>query len=72
MIKNKEIASPKSGRESVFYFPGCGNEKLFSQVSIAVLGMLYDMGVQVVLPPGYRCCGHPQKGNGLSKRVMIS
>lgn len=52
MIKNKEIASPKSGRESVFYFPGCGNEKLFSQVSIAVLGMLYDMGVQIVLPPG--------------------
>ena len=35
VIKNKEIASPKSGRESVFYFPGCGNEKLFSQVSIA-------------------------------------
>lgn len=68
VIKNKEIASPKSGRESVFYFPGCGNEKLFSQVSIAVLGMLYDMGVQVVLPPGYRCCGHPQKGNGLSKK----
>ena len=26
------------------------------------------MGVQVVLPPGYRCCGHPQKGNGLSKK----
>lgn len=68
MIKNKEIASPKSGRESVFYFPGCGNEKLFSQVSIAVLGMLYDMGVQVVLPPGYRCWRHPQKGNGLSKK----
>ena len=30
--------------------------------------MLYDMGVQIVLPPGYRCCGHPQKGNGLSKK----
>ena len=26
------------------------------------------MGVQIVLPPGYRCCGHPQKGNGLSKK----
>lgn len=68
VIKNKELAASDQPRESVFYFPGCGNEKLFSQVSIAVLGMLYDLGVQVILPPGYRCCGHPQKGNGLKDK----
>ena len=68
VIKNKELAASDKPRESVFYFPGCGNEKLFSQVSIAVLGILYDLGVQIILPPGYRCCGHPQKGNGLSQK----
>ncbi|MBQ8829312.1 MAG: DUF3683 domain-containing protein [Burkholderiaceae bacterium] len=51
--------------ETVFYFPGCGGERLFSEISIAVLGLLYDLGVQVILPPGYRCCGHPQEGDGL-------
>ena len=66
VIKNRKQPSPK-GQESVFYFPGCGSEKLFSEVSIAVLGALYDLGVQTILPPGYLCCGYPQKGNGLAK-----
>ncbi len=55
-------------KETVFYFPGCGNERLFPQVSIAVLGMLQDLGVQTVLPPGYLCCGYPQAGNGLKDK----
>jgi FAD/FMN-containing dehydrogenase/Fe-S oxidoreductase len=50
--------------EAVFYFPGCGSERLFSQVGLATLAMLYDIGVQTVLPPGYLCCGYPQLGNG--------
>ena len=50
--------------ESVFYFPGCGSERLFSQVSMATLAMLYDTGVQTVLPPGYLCCGYPQTSSG--------
>jgi Fe-S oxidoreductase len=28
---------------------------------------LHDLGVQTVLPPGYRCCGHPQHGNGMEE-----
>lgn len=67
IIRNHNVQPASAQTESVFYFPGCGNERLFSQVSIAVLGMLFDLGVQTILPPGYRCCGHPQKGNGLSK-----
>ncbi|MGD8642218.1 MAG: FAD-binding and (Fe-S)-binding domain-containing protein, partial [Gammaproteobacteria bacterium] len=50
--------------ESVFYFPGCGSERLFSQIAMATLAMLYDTGVQTVLPPGYLCCGYPQTSGG--------
>lgn len=50
--------------EAVFYFPGCGSERLFSQVGLATQAMLWYSGVQTVLPPGYLCCGYPQKGNG--------
>ncbi|MCP4700077.1 MAG: DUF3683 domain-containing protein [Gammaproteobacteria bacterium] len=59
--------------ETVFYFPGCGCERLFSQTGLATLAMLYDLGVQTVLPPGYLCCGHPQAVAGnLRKSRQIS
>jgi Fe-S oxidoreductase len=48
----------------VFYFPGCGSERLFSQVGLATQAMLWHAGVQTVLPPGYLCCGYPQRGSG--------
>jgi Fe-S oxidoreductase len=50
--------------EAVFYFPGCGSERLFSQVGLATQAMLYHVGVQTVLPPGYLCCGYPQTSSG--------
>jgi len=50
--------------EAVFYFPGCGSERLFSQIGLATIAMLYEQGVQTVLPPGYLCCGYPQKSGG--------
>lgn len=50
--------------DAVFYFPGCGSERLFSQVGMATLAMLYEVGVKTVLPPGYLCCGYPQTANG--------
>ncbi len=50
--------------EAVFYFPGCGSERLFSQVGLATQAMLYAIGVQTVLPPGYLCCGFPQRASG--------
>jgi FAD/FMN-containing dehydrogenase/Fe-S oxidoreductase len=53
-----------SESEAVFYFPGCGSERLFSQVGLATQAMLWHVGVQTVLPPGYVCCGYPQRGNG--------
>ena len=49
------IRDPKTTNaetEAVFYFPGCGSERLFSQVGLATQAMLWQRGVQTVLPPG--------------------
>ncbi|MEP7208200.1 MAG: DUF3400 domain-containing protein, partial [Casimicrobiaceae bacterium] len=61
------IRDPKKLTEdsdAVFYFPGCGSERLFSQVGLATQAMLYHVGAQCVLPPGYLCCGYPQTAAG--------
>ncbi len=56
--------SAPADAEAVFYFPGCGSERLFSDIALATLAMLYETGSQTVLPPGYLCCGYPQISNG--------
>jgi len=50
--------------EAVFYFPGCGSERIFSQIGLATQAMLYEIGAITVLPPGYLCCGYPQTATG--------
>jgi FAD/FMN-containing dehydrogenase/Fe-S oxidoreductase len=62
VIRDPARTTPDS--EAVFYFPGCGSERLFSQVGLATQAMLWRAGVQTVLPPGYLCCGYPQRGSG--------
>jgi FAD/FMN-containing dehydrogenase/Fe-S oxidoreductase len=62
IIRNPKVTTSES--EAVFYFPGCGSERLFSQVGLATQAMLWHAGVQTVLPPGYLCCGYPQRGSG--------
>ncbi len=62
IIRDPKATTAES--EAVFYFPGCGSERLFSQVGLATQAMLWHAGVQTVLPPGYLCCGYPQKGSG--------
>ena len=62
VIRNPQATTVDS--EAVFYFPGCGSERLFSQVGLATQAMLWHAGVQTVLPPGYVCCGYPQRGSG--------
>ncbi len=54
----------KANGRAVFYFPGCGSERLFSQVGLATQAMLFDLGINVVLPPSYICCGYPSIANG--------
>jgi Fe-S oxidoreductase len=59
--------------DAVFYFPGCGSERLFSQVGLSTLAMLYEVGTETVLPPSYLCCGYPQTSSGdIAKGQAIS
>jgi FAD/FMN-containing dehydrogenase/Fe-S oxidoreductase len=62
IIRDPSRASDES--DAVFYFPGCGSERLFSQVGLATQAMLYHVGAHCVLPPGYLCCGYPQTAAG--------
>ena len=62
VIRDPAKATDES--EAVFYFPGCGSERLFSQVALATQAMLYHLGIVTVLPPGYLCCGYPQTSGG--------
>jgi len=66
IIRNPKLSHDES--DAVFYFPGCGSERLFSQIAMATLHMLYEAGVQTVLPPGYLCCGYPQTSAGLKSK----
>jgi FAD/FMN-containing dehydrogenase/Fe-S oxidoreductase len=62
VIRNPAKVTEES--EAVFYFPGCGSERLFGQVGLATQAMLYEIGSICVLPPGYLCCGYPQTSAG--------
>ena len=66
IIRNPELNHDTS--DAVFYFPGCGSERLFSQIGMATMSMLYECGTQTVLPPGYLCCGYPQSSAGLADK----
>jgi FAD/FMN-containing dehydrogenase/Fe-S oxidoreductase len=62
VIRNPQKTNDDS--DAVFYFPGCGSERLFSTVGLATQAMLYEIGAITVLPPGYLCCGYPQTAAG--------
>ena len=54
--------------KTVFYFPGCGSERLYADISMASLYILLKADVRVVLPPPFLCCGFPAKVN--AKKTM--
>jgi FAD/FMN-containing dehydrogenase/Fe-S oxidoreductase len=66
ILRDPKVAPEEA--EAVFYFPGCGSERLFSDVGLATLAMLYGHGALTVLPPGYLCCGYPQRAAGMEER----
>jgi len=55
-------------KATVFYFPGCGSERLYSSVSMAALHVLGEAGARVVLPPPFLCCGFPAHANGRTEQ----
>ena len=67
IIRNPHKLSDDS--EAVFYFPGCGSERLFGQIGLATQAMLYEIGAITVLPPGYLCCGYPQNASGQENKA---
>jgi FAD/FMN-containing dehydrogenase len=61
------VFEPGGGAEAertVFYFPGCGSERLQSHISMAAIHVLTELRTRVILPPPFMCCGFPQKVNG--------
>ncbi|MCB9494482.1 MAG: DUF3683 domain-containing protein [Desulfobacteraceae bacterium] len=57
------ISPPLETESTVFYFPGCGSERLFGTISMASLYILLKAGKRVILPPPYLCCGFPANVN---------
>ena len=68
IVRNPALTSEDS--DAVFYFPGCGSERLFGQVGLATQAMLYEVGAITVLPPGYLCCGYPQTAAGEAEQGL--
>ncbi|MBI4807380.1 MAG: DUF3683 domain-containing protein [Nitrosomonadales bacterium] len=66
VIRNPRKVNEES--EAVFYFPGCGSERMYSPVALATQAMLYEVGAITVLPPGYLCCGYPQTAAGFDDK----
>jgi Fe-S oxidoreductase len=56
------------GIRTVFYFPGCGSERYQSHISMAALHVLVSMGIRVVLPPPFLCCGFPAHANAKTEQ----
>jgi Fe-S oxidoreductase len=59
----------KPVKRSVVYFPGCGSERMFPEISAATIALLYEAGVRVVIPPEYLCCGFPFLANGKAEKA---
>ncbi len=54
-------------KKTVFYFPGCGSERLYSSIGMAAIYLLLKNDIRLVLPPPYLCCGFPAKVNAKKK-----
>lgn len=50
--------------QSYFYFPGCGSERMLSDISLSALYVLLKNGARVIIPPPFICCGFPVGVNG--------
>jgi Fe-S oxidoreductase len=53
--------------KTVFYFPGCGSERLYAEISMASVYILLKNNIRIVLPPPFLCCGFPAKVNAKKK-----
>ncbi len=56
---------------NVVYFPGCGSERLYPEISLAALALLHRSGVRTFLPPTFTCCGYPFLANAENERASL-
>jgi len=66
LVFEPDTSSDSEEQKTVFYFPGCGSERLFSDISMAAIHLLLKQGTRVVLPPPFLCCGFPAHANAKS------
>jgi FAD/FMN-containing dehydrogenase/Fe-S oxidoreductase len=66
LVFEPETNGNSDERKTIFYFPGCGSERLYSDISMATIHLLLKSGTRVVLPPPFLCCGFPAQVNGKS------
>ncbi|MDD5228204.1 MAG: DUF3683 domain-containing protein [Methylococcales bacterium] len=57
----------EEAERTVFYFPGCGSERMVSTISMATIHVLSKLKTRLILPPPFLCCGFPAHANGLSE-----
>ncbi|AOY57498.1 DUF3683 domain-containing protein [Desulfococcus multivorans] len=68
------VAPADTATATVFYYPGCGSERLHADIALASIYLLLQVGARVVLPPKYLCCGFPARANAktdISKRQEL-
>ncbi|HMA99916.1 MAG TPA: DUF3683 domain-containing protein [Spirochaetota bacterium] len=58
--------------KTVFYFPGCGSERLLADISRAAVYLLLKNKIRVILPPPFICCGFPFKVNADKEYTRIA
>ena len=61
------IPPAEEALRTVFYFPGCGSERLFATIGEASLFLLLRSRTRVVLPPRFLCCGFPFGANAKTR-----
>lgn len=57
------LRPPDEPTHTVFYFVGCGSERLHAEIGKPSLYILLKTGCQVVVPPPALCCGFPLEAN---------
>jgi len=58
-------------KKTVFYFPGCGSERLYADIGMAAIYLLAKNNIRVILPPPFLCCGFPAKANAKKKMAGV-
>ncbi len=57
--------------KTVFYFPGCGSERLYADIAAAAIYLLVKTNTRVILPPPFQCCGFPAKANAKTRQAGV-